>query len=285
MTKTLQIKLDTDTYKEPTEEDVKEAKDYVLKMSDYADILGGRVMDVLRDAAERIVLICYKYNIRPKDFQFSADKNMQAEVYDVMDDAEEEIFDLMEEYSTRCTDDKDIIALLIAWMMLLGHGNKNLRDTLADKLRQFLYDLEAQIAAMKLAGYTQEKALQRILSTLTSVYASPEMRRAILRPLKAAAYYIRQRGVHHGNVGQSSSGANNVINMVKTTLSMVWQKARMLIYKMRGAEGYYTLRGSAYECSKICDTKVGFHKMSDKDGQPPFHPHCYCYIIPVYKKD
>lgn len=285
MPRPLRIKLDTNTYREPTEEDVRDAKDYVLRMSEYADLLGDKVMDILREAAERIVIICYKYNIPPKDFQFSANRQMQEEVYAVMDEVEEEIYDMMEEYCTRCTDDKDIIALLLAWMMLLGSGNKNLHDTLTDKLRQFLYDLEAQIAAMMLAGYTMEKALQRILDTLTNVYSSPEMRRAILRPLNAAAYYIQQGGIHHGNVGQSSSGANNVINMVKTTLAMVWQKALEHLYKKLGVGGYITQRGSDYECGNICDTHVGFHKMSDTSGMPPFHPHCYCYTIPIYYKE
>lgn len=285
MTKTLRIRLNTDVYEEPTEEDIRDAKDYVLRMSEYADLLGDRVMNVLREAAERIVLICYKYNIRPQDFQISANKQMQDEVYEVMDEVEEEIYGLMEEYATRCTDDRNIIALLLAWMLLLGNKNKNLHDTLTDKLRQFLYDLEAQIAAMKMAGYGQQKAVERVLSTLTSVYSSPEVIGAIMRPLRGAAFYIRQGGVHHGNVGQSSSGINNVISMVKTTLAMVWQRALFYIYRLRGASGYLTLRGSDYDCGKICDTKTGFHKLDDKSGYPPFHPHCYCYIVPVYKKE
>ena len=285
MTKTLRIRIDTNQYREPTKEEIREAKDYVLQMSEYSDLLGDKVMDILRDAAERIVLICYKYNIRPRDFQISANKQMQNEVYEVMDETEEEILELIEDYSLRCTDDKDTRKLLLAWLLLLGKGGKGLRDTLTDKLRQFLYDLEAQMSAMMLAGYSKEKALKRILETLTSVYASPEMRRAIMRPLNSAAYYVQQGGVHHGNVGQSSSGAKNVVSMVKTTLSMVWQKARFYYYKLMGAAGYYTLRGSDYNCSNICDKQVGFHALKDESGRPPFHPHCYCYTIPIYKKD
>lgn len=285
MAKTLRIRLDTSQYLEPTEEEIREAKDYVLRMSEYSDLLGDRVMDVLHDAAERIVLICYKYNIPPKDFQLSANKQMQQEVYDVMDDVEEEIYGLIQEYATRCTNDKNIIALLIAWMILLGNGNKNLHDTLTDKLRQFLYDLEAQIAAMMLAGYSREKATERILETMTSVYSAPEMRKAIMRPLDAAAYYIHQGGVHHGNVGQSSSGANNVVNMAKTTLNMVWQKALYYFYKMRGAVGYIQLRGSGYNCPQ-CDALTGFHKgLEGINKKPLVHPNCMCYRIPVYKKD
>lgn len=284
MAKTLRIKLDTSQYREPTEEEIRDAKDYVLRMSEYSDLLGDMVMDVLQDAAERIVLICYKYNIAPKDFKFAANKQMQDEVYEVMDDVDEEIFDMVEDYSVKCTDNKSIIALLLAWLLLLGRGNKGFRATLADKLRQFLYDLEAQIAAMKMAGYSSEIAVQRIIETLTSVYSSPEMQRAIMRPLNAAAYYIQQGGNHPGNVGQSSSGANNVISMVKTTLNMVWQKALYYIYKMRGAVGYYQLRGSNYNCD-VCDSYVGFHKGLDGINEKPMvHPNCYCYRIPVYEK-
>ena len=285
MAKTLRIRLDTTQYREPTEQEVRDAKDYVLRMSEYADLLGDRVMNILREAAERIVQICYKYNIAPKDFQISANKQMQEEIYAVMDEVEEEIYDMMEEYATRCTDDRDIIPLLIAWMALLGRGNKNLHDTLTDKLRQFLYDLEAQISAMMLAGYSQTKALKRILETLTNVYSSPEMRKAIMRPLNSAAYYVQQGGVHHGNVGQSSSGANNVINTVKTTLNMVWQKALQFIYKKMGAVGYYQLRGSTYPCD-LCQSLVGFHKgLEGINEKPMVHPNCMCYRIPVYKKD
>lgn len=284
MSKTLRIKLDTDKYREPTEKDIRDAKDYVLRMSEYSDLLGDKVLDLLQEAAKEIVLICYKYNIPPKDFKISANKQMQEEVFAVMDELEDELLSLLEDYAQKCTDDRNIWALLLAWMLTLGRGKMTLRDTLQARLGQFLYDLEAQIAAMMLAGYTREKAVSRVLSTLTSVYTSPEVKKAIMRPLNSAAYYIREGGAHKGNVGLSSSGANNVISMLKTTLAMVWQKALYYFYKAAGAVGYYTLRGSLYECSRICDTKVGFHKLEDKDGQPPFHPHCFCYTIPIYKK-
>lgn len=285
MAKTLRIKLDTSQYREPTEEEIRDAKDYVLRMSEYSDLLGDMVMDVLKDAAERIVLICYKYNIAPKDFKFAANQQMQDEVYEVMDEVEEEIFDMIEEYSVRCTDDDDITPLLLAWLLTLGRKGRGFRATLVDKLRQFLYDLEAQIAAMKMAGYSSEKAVQRVIETLTSVYSSPEMRRAIMRPLDAASYYIQQGGNHPGNVGQSSSGANNVINMAKTTLNMIWQKALFYIFKKRKAIGYYQLRGSSYNCD-VCDSLVGFHKGLDGINEKPLvHPNCYCYRIPVYEKD
>ena len=40
MAKTLRIKLDTSQYHEPTEEEIRDAKDYVLRMSEYSDLFG-----------------------------------------------------------------------------------------------------------------------------------------------------------------------------------------------------------------------------------------------------
>lgn len=263
---------------------MREAKDYVLRMAHYADLLGDKVLDILNDAAKRIVLVCYKYNIQPKDFEIAADSNMQAEVYAIMDETEDEIYEMMIDYAMRCDKDEDRRALLLAWLVLLGNMGKNLRDTLTDKLRQFLYDLEAQIAAMKLAGYSARKAVSRILETIRKVYDGKEVREAIMRPINMAAFYIKEKGVHHGNRGQSSSGANNVISMVKTTLTMAWQYMLGLIYEARGAIGYYQLRGSDYHCD-ICQSLVGFH--ADIKGifqDPMVHPNCMCYRIPVYGK-
>lgn len=281
---TLKISLDTTKYRKPTEAEIKQAKDYVLRMSEYSDLLGGKVMDVLHEAAERIVRICYKYNIRPKDFQFSANEQMRREVYQVMDEAEEEILAMMEEWATKCADNKADKKLLLAWILLLGRNGKGLVATLEDKMRQFLYDLEAQIAAQKMSGHDQAKAVQRVLATLTSVYAAPEMKKAFLRPLDAAAYYIRERGVHHGNFGQSSSGANNIVQMARTTLEMTWQKNLQMRFERQGAAGYLQLRGSSYICD-ICDAETGFHEGTEGiDEAPMVHPNCRCYRVPVYKK-
>lgn len=284
MQRKLAITLDTNTYQKPTEQDIRDAKDYVLRMSEYSDILGNKVLDVLREAATRIVAVCYKYNIRPKDFQLSADRQMQREVYRIMDEAEEEILAMLEDYATQCTENDSDGKALLAWMLLLGRGNKGLEETLHGKMVQFLYDLEAQIAAMKMAGHKQAKAAERILSTLTSVYAAREVQKAIMRPMGAAAYYIRQRGVHHGNAGQSSSGAVNVVRMASTTLEMAWQRALMTQFGRKGAVGYLQLRGSSYNCD-LCDAEVGFHEGLDGIGDAPMvHPNCRCYRVPVFKK-
>lgn len=282
---TLKISLDTTKYRKPTEAEIKQAKDYVLRMSEYSDLLGDKVMDVLHEAAERIVRICYKYNIRPKDFQFSANEQMRREVYQVMDEAEEEILAMIEEWAAKCTENDSDRKLLLAWILLLGRNGKGLASTLEDKMRQFLYDLEAQIAAQKMSGHNQAKAVQRVLATLTSVYAAPEMKKAFLRPLEAAAYYIRERGVHHGNFGQSSSGANNIVQMARTTLEMAWQKNLQMRFERQGAVGYLQLRGSSYICD-ICDAETGFHEGTDGiDEAPMVHPNCRCYRVPVYKKN
>lgn len=279
------IKIDTSRYEAPTEEDIREAKKYILDREHYSDILGDLILNLLKEASRDIAAICYKYGISAKDFQISANDDMRREVYAVMDVLEDEILELIEDYATECTDEEDRKAALIAWMALLGSKGRGLRETLVVRLRQFLYDLEAQIAAMLLAGYPLEKAIERIIDTLTKVYISPEVKKAILKPLNMVAMYIRSRGIHEGGVGQSSSGANNVVNFGKQTLNLTWMKEQQNEFEEdERIVGYYQLRGSTYHCD-VCDSLVGFHKLEGEfNASPMVHPNCCCYRVPIYKK-
>lgn len=69
------------------------------------------------------------------------------------------------------------------------------------------------------------------------------------------------------------------------TVQMGWMHFLRDEYEERGAAGYWVGRGSNYPCEAICDLKVGFHDINDKEGFPPFHGHCCCWAIPVYEKE
>ena len=43
MAQPIKIKLDTDKYRIPTEEDIAAAKEYILQREEYAGILGDRI--------------------------------------------------------------------------------------------------------------------------------------------------------------------------------------------------------------------------------------------------
>ena len=284
---TLTIKLDTSQYVPPTQDDINSAKRYILRRNEYARLLESKIDDLLEDAATKIVTICYRYNIEPEKFFIGSEYNekMMEEIASVMDQLEEEILDLIDEYSTAMLDDdkKDRKTALLLWLATLGRGNRNLQDTLDGYLYKTMKDWEAAIAALVYSGASIASAVTKIKTYLHTIYTMPEIISAFKNAEKFTATYIRSRGVMQGGVGLSNNGSTNVTQMAKTTLNMAWMRSQAMDFQEDGVAGYYQLRGSSYPCS-ICDDEVGFHPgIADIYIKPYPHPHCCCYRIPIYK--
>ena len=283
MADTIKIRLE-DIYEPVTEERISEEKEWTLLRNENAALLVSIIQLFLQDAARTLTQIAYRYNCKPEDFQFAQNKELREEVAKVMDELEGNIMAQVEEYALNWREDReDRKDLLLPWLLSLSSvGDKDLRATLTRRLRQFLFDTEAQIAAMMLAGYKRTKATDRVISTMHAVYVSPEMMAAFKR--KSAAIYVNTRGVHKGNKGLAESGATNVESFAYQTAVIGWARSHYEDYKEWGAAGFYVLRGSNYHCS-FCDSFVGFHTIDDFKAMPPFHNHCCCYTVPVYRKE
>lgn len=277
------IKLDTKKYQAPSQQDIDAAKQFILQREENARMLEDKIDELLADAAEKIVIICYRYDVDPQKLYIASGFNeqMMNEIAEVMDELEEEILAMMQEYATRSTKDRDRINALLLWMASLGRGNRNLRDTLEGYLYKFMKDLEAAIAALRFADATMADAVTRVKTNLHTIYTMPEVMAAFKNASEFAATYIQSRGVQKGSVGLSNNGSTNVTNMARLTLQMVWMRSRRLEMEEDGAAGFYVLRGSNYPCD-YCDSKVGFHPMTDIDYFPPFHGHCCCYVVPIF---
>lgn len=91
MANSIRVKLDTSKYVAPTQADINAAKKFILQREEYARLLENRVDEILNDAAERIVIICYRYNVDPQYLYFGSGFNeqMMAEISDVMDEIEQ----------------------------------------------------------------------------------------------------------------------------------------------------------------------------------------------------
>ena len=276
------IKIDTSKYRTPTTADIEAAKAFVISRNKHARTLEERIDEVLKEAEERIITICYKYDVAPTEFEISSRYNeqMMNEISEAMDEAEEEILSLIEEYSTRVTTDKDRAKNLLAWMLLLGRNNRNLQQTLDTYLYKFMKDVEAAVAALKYANVPLAQAITKAKTHLHTIYVMPEVQKAFKQAESFTATYIRSRGIVKGNVGLSNNGSTNITNMARITLQMVWMRSQAMDYQ-EDAVAYYVLRGSSYPC-EICDNACGFHMIDEMEYFPPLHPHCCCYAIPIY---
>lgn len=283
MARTLTVTIDTTKYRTPQQSDIEEAKRYVLDRNETAIALASAIDLVLDRMAEQIVTVCYRYGIDPKRFVISQEYNadMMSEIADIMDEVDADIMDLIEEYSTRMTDDRDRISALLLWMSTLGRGNRNLQDTLDGYLYKTLRDCEAAIAALSFAGKDMAFTINRIKAYKHQIWTMPEMQAAFRSADEFEAPLIQTQGVTEGARGISSSGATNVTQMARITLEMAWMRSLRMDYEESGAAGYYVARGSTYPCA-LCDSMVGFHPITDIEGFPPYHPHCCCFTFPIY---
>jgi hypothetical protein len=285
MANTINIQL-SDIYEPVTDEQVRTGKNFVLRRESAANGLASLVDALMEDATARIVQICYKYGADPQRFTISPNYNsdMFKEIAEVMDELEEEILDLTGSYAVRCTKEEKKKAPLLLWVLALGKNNKGLRQSLIERLRMFLKDIEAMIVATRLAKIPESKAVTLIKSNIHTAYQIPGMQSAFKNASLFEAEYIRSRGVKRGNVGSSNSEANNIFRFVKMAVQMAWMKYHRDLYEEQGAVGYYVLRGSTYPC-ELCQSKVGFHPIDDTDGFPMYHANCQCYTVPIFEKD
>lgn len=294
----MKLDIDTSLYRYPTQKEYDDAKKFVLRRENYANILESRIDNILMDAAGQIAQICFKYNISAFDFTMTSNEQMFEEVSEVMDDIDERIMALIEQFSTASTKDSGIKKLIALWIASLGRNNMNLQQTLDGYLNRYLYDLEAIIASYKLAmennpKLTQAMAVTQIKSSQHSIYTNPyvvaAMRAKTARQMSAR--YIQTHGIHKDDiplsyVGASNSNANNVISMATTTERMAWMRVQLMDFKDKGAKAYIQMRGSSYPCD-ICDSEVGVHQgdFNDMLNKPYLHPNCMCFRVPLFDPD
>lgn len=286
MADTIKIQLQ-DIYEPITQKDITEGKKYVLRREETANALASLIDALLDSAAERITKIAYRYGVDPQNFQITKKYNeaMFNDISDVLDQLEEQILDLTLAYSTKCTEDDDKKRLLLLWLATLGRNNKNLQQTLEDRLWMFSRDLEAMIAVAKTIKLDATKAVNTIKSYLHTAYQMPGMTAVFKNSALYKATYIRSRGIKPYNQGNSNSEANNIVRFGKITVQMGWSRYQLQEFKENGAAGFYQLRGSSYPCS-ICDDEVKFHpNIEDMLSKPYPHSSCMCYRVPVYEKD
>ena len=267
-------------YAIPSDSDIKKAKRWTALRQKNAAQLSSLVQALLEDALEELTKIGYMYNLRPEEFQFSKDEKLREQVADVMNRLEDDILDLVEEYALNATEDKKHRSMILPWLLLLHSSKtKSLKSTLTARLRQFLFDTEAQIAAMRIAEYNVTKAIGRMKSTMHAIYVAPEVIAAYKK--HPVSMYLKHGGVHKDNRGLSSSGAVNVENFAEQTAIMGWMKEQLIDFEERGALGYIQMRTNNVPCD-LCDKQEGFHFGLPEEVEWP-HAHCQCVRIPVFK--
>lgn len=274
----------------PTPSDITKAKKYIVSRTGQEQSLSDAADVIMQRYVGKIAHLCWKYRIAPENFTFGANEEMRKAVSELLDAMAEELVALIETYSVPGRSRNRRHDALVAWMLTLGTHNWNFRQTLRHYVGRFSQDLEACIAAFRLADSSSRAAVSRLRSALHAPYSIPEVAAAVRAGSGFAATMLRTGGTkedpftHRPAVGLSKVGATNITTMARSTLSKVWMRDLFLTAQEEGKAGYYVFRGSSYECPAICDPLVGFHPM--EDGMVlPAHSNCRCYCVFVDRKN
>lgn len=292
MAEKITIRLDTSQYRTPTQEDLEEAKRYVLRRSEAINAMRELAEEKIRDAAVEASLIAMRYDIEPQQFSFdtSVSEDMMQEVSVVMDDLEEDLLDLTENYATAPAHDNGTKYLLWGLVLSLGHRNLGLRDTIHEYLWRTLRQTEALVVAAKAVGMSQVQTTALVSSSLSNFRGSREYQRLMRYRHLYAAQYVNNGGLATfsdgtPNVqGVSTSGITATLNVLAGAVNRAWTAMQSFEMQQDGAIGYWQTRGSDYPCD-LCDEEVGFHELGDIDYDEWPHYNCLCLRIPIYRKE
>lgn len=285
----VKITLDTTRYRIPTQDEVDKAKRYALNRGRAANLVVRKLNDRLSQSTKDLVGIGYKYNVEGATFQWNSVPAMYDEVTKLMDKVYEDCMAIIEDNAIPPGESDEKKTALALFLLSLGRKNRTFSATIEEYLWRYLYDMEAYIAATKIASLSKANAMTKIVSGFNSVYTDPLVMQAMKVP-NIQAMYLANGGVHTDRFtgektqGVPVNGSVAVTNLASIAVNQVWFRNENMNLINNQVVGFYQLRGSSYPCA-ICDALVGFHPVTNTSElmqSEPVHPHCVCYRVPVF---
>lgn len=277
--------------RKPSQEDVRAAKNFILTRIEVAALAQDRAGELILDAAVELVYIAYRYSVPAEQFEFEANSSIMEEVVKLMSALESNLLGQVEFYALSCTENEGLRKDLLALLLVMGHRNMKLSETIYAYQWRMLRQAEALIAAYKAAGLSVDDAVKKIRPQISAFNTSPELQEALKNKSAYTAAYIANGGKAtfpdgSPNVkGVPVDGYNAIKLLFGTAVAQIWMRNQLQeMQQLEDCMGYYVLRGSNYNCA-LCDSYVGYHEKTDIESLPPYHPNCHCYIIKVYKNE
>lgn len=251
---------------QPKEEDIQVAIDFVLKRVNAEQSMSHNLEALMREAAERIVGICYDANINPQAFSYGNLPLMaRLKIDEVIEWLKEAIEDAYETLAlAEAEKDRDWLFPLI-W----GPGDEDLtyHDRISDYCSKYRNELMLLVGAGLFLGLAKKVLTDSIGSNLRHPYKNELLADAIDAPLT------------YGK-GRTNSMFTAIDKLTQFGISKAWMDLWGLKTTRDGAIGWVVKRGSSYPCT-MCDDNCGFHSIEEGHGLPQ-HGRCRCYAVPIY---
>lgn len=251
----------------PSEADIEAAKAYIIERISAEQAMSYQLERAMRDAAERIVAICYSVRVNPQNFRYAdLPLRSQEEIDDIIRELQETIDDFFETYAI--ADHEENRDAILPIILGENHGS-TFEERLEDYCGKYKDELMVLVGAGLLLGIRQSALVKSIGENLKHPYTNLSLAEGIAAPLT----YGR---------GKSNSMFNAIDALTQFGIAQGWMKHWELKTASDGALGWMVKRGSLYPCS-ACDSNCGFHSIEDGTGLP-LHSHCCCYAVPIYLK-
>lgn len=229
-------------------------RDEVLNlMAGMEQWIRGQMLTSVR----RIILLLTTYNFDGKDFRFDSNANLETSVDNLLTDLLDTIEQEIRRRAVKAADDDDT----------------DIVPLLAD--RDVHSRLEAHVSNLK-------TILQAFIGTMIARKVS-----VILQPALFPSYL--ETTAHQFGKGVTANPAKGMGFIGKDFIFLAYTDKMLKGFIEKGAVGYQVYRGSGYDC-EVCD-EICFENGARKtysftDTIPvPSHPHCVCYVVPVYPDD
>lgn len=249
--------------KQPSNADIESAKEYLRQRLDAEHSMAYNLESLMREAAERIVAICYAANVSPKGFNYNL---LSLSVQHKIDEVIEWLRDLIDDYFQTLaiaehTDTEDAVLPLI-----LGenHG-MTFDERLDDYCAKYKDELMLLIGAGLFLGVAESALIRSLNENIRHPYANQLLAEGIDAPIT----YGR---------GRTNSMFTAINDLTRFGIAQAWMASQYINNRRHGCIGWFVMRGSSYPC-ELCDSYVGFH--ADESELPPYHGHCACFAVPV----
>lgn len=271
------------------EERIEKERQALNKVIDQMALISSDLKRVIKKNVDEIVKYSLGYSYLGESFQFSANKNLNKEVTNLLNKLEKDLFNII---YIRCENveniaynkeqgeksDNNLLALFLA--------SKIADKTLSERINGYVLNLRSEVEAFVAVGIFNKMTASQITASYIANIQKPFSNSLITEAFKEIGFKaerIASKGISFG-VGQYVSSFNNLKRLEQDTIFKAYNHINQSLWGYDSNYlGWYTLRGSTYQCG-LCDSMVGiFHPKTEIYGG--YHNRCCCLCIPVFKGD
>lgn len=253
--------------KQPTVADIEAAKVYLRQRLECEHAMTTLLENAMKEAAEKIVDICYSAGVNPRSFRYS---DLPVRVQFDIDEAIQRLQEAIDDYflTLAIADHEENRDRILPFILGENHG-MTFAERLENYCGKYRDELMVLVGAGLFLGIAKSALVKSIGENLKHPYANQLLSDGIEVPLT----YGR---------GKSNSMFTALSGLTKYGIESAWMQHWELKTEADGAIGWIVQRGSSYPCPQ-CDDNCGFHSI-DEGTQLPQHLSCCCFAVPIYIK-